>query len=310
MRKDNTQNYQTSTSRISHFRDYTDNIQSEKDDMEQMDRQYLRNEDDVHNLPNVKRLKFNKVTRKMDDISQAEVKDTIKSLEDSGVKKTNHKYKIKDDATNPNHFFKNDTEVTESRIKSFESFTGGFGYNNNEMTPKPDIMGNPDLEDDQPLEDADDNTDVYTDEMMNDNEDEENYHMENTKSYMFFGNLESVNRMAHEISMMDETTVNNLLNEGHNWAEDHVSAAKEMISQVYNFMENLQIEESIDNQIGDNYMFFGNIKTIVTETEELLQADQSGIDHILSEHDWAEDHMAAAKEDIQQVYEFLKSELE
>jgi hypothetical protein len=314
MRKDNTQNYQTSTSRISHFRDYTDNIHSEKDELETVNRQYTKNDDDRYNLPDLKKLRFNKVTRKMDDLSQGEVQDTIKSLEDEGVKKTDHKYKVQDDAVNPNHFFKNKTEVKESKIKSFEAFTGGFGYNNNEMTPKPDVMGNPDLGDDAPLEDpsAEEDADMYSDEMLVDNEDGESFHEGNTKSYMFFGNLESLNRMAHEISTMDEGTINNLLNEGHNWAEDHVSAAKEMVSQVYNFMENLKLED-MENQIGDggdNYMFFGNIKNIITQTEELLQADESGIDEILSEHDWAEDHMASAKEDIQQVYEFLKSEIE
>jgi len=310
MRKDNTQNYQTSTSRISHFRDYTDNINSEKDDMETMDRQFIKNDDNIYNLPNTKRLKFNKVTRKMDDVSKDELKDTIKSLEDSGVKKDKHTYKIKDDAINPNHFFKNDTGVKESKIKSFEAFTGGFGYNNNEMTPKPDIMGNPDLGDDQPLEDdMEDDTDVYSDEMMSDTDDEEPHTEHNQTSYMFFGNLESLNRMSSEISEMDETTINQLLNSGHNWAEDHVSAAKEMVSQVYNFMINQQVEEGMEE--GNNYMFFGNMKNIALQTEELLQLDETEVDGILnSGHDWAEDHMSAAKEDIQQVYEFLKSELE
>jgi hypothetical protein len=41
-----------------------------------------------------------------------------------------------------------------------------------------------------------------------------------------------------------------------------------------------------------------------------MEMDRDVIDELLENgHDWAEDHMAAAKEDISQVYDWLKSEI-
>ena len=50
------------------------------------------------------------------------------------------------------------------------------------------------------------------------------------------------------------------LNQGHNWAEDHMSVAKENITHVFNFLSNKEVTESVENH---NYMFFGNIENAI-----------------------------------------------
>jgi hypothetical protein len=55
-----------------------------------------------------------------------------------------------------------------------------------------------------------------------------------------------------------------------------------------------------------HYMFFQNLKTIKDAIDEMLQLDEKAVDNILSKgHDWASDHIATAKDDIEEVKDFL-----
>jgi len=55
-----------------------------------------------------------------------------------------------------------------------------------------------------------------------------------------------------------------------------------------------------------NYMFFGNLKTIKKYVDAMLQMDPSQVQRMLSNgHDWAADHVATSKDDIQEVGDFL-----
>lgn len=93
MQKDNT--YKTKNSTIQHFNDFSNNIEVEKDELKKMRRSsFLTNDDQVHNLPNATKYKFNRVTRKMDDISKGIVSDKIKTIDDDGEKDSTHKFKI------------------------------------------------------------------------------------------------------------------------------------------------------------------------------------------------------------------------
>lgn len=125
-------------------------------------------------------------------------------------------------------------------------------------------------------------------------------------SYMFFGNLQTIHRLASEILQMDQSKVNQLLDGGHNWAEDHITTAKVQVTQVYNFLMNKTIKE--DHQ--HNYMFFANLETLHEQCEEMLSLDENEVDQTLvGGHDWAEDHIASAKENVEQVHEFLQNEM-
>ena len=59
-----------------------------------------------------------------------------------------------------------------------------------------------------------------------------------TGNYMFFGNLQQIKRQCELLLQLDENTVNDLLNNGHDWADDHITVAKENMDQVFDFMMN------------------------------------------------------------------------
>ncbi len=60
-----------------------------------------------------------------------------------------------------------------------------------------------------------------------------------------------------------------------------------------------------------NYMFFQNLATVKHYIDEVMAMDKSAIDNILSEgHDWASDHLATAKDDVEEVTNFLRNEIQ
>jgi len=67
------------------------------------------------------------------------------------------------------------------------------------------------------------------------------------------------------------------------------------------------MDSSLKEQNQNNYMFFGNLKTMKDMIDKLLQMDESKIDSLLNEHDWASDHISVANENLEQVYSFLKN---
>lgn len=60
-----------------------------------------------------------------------------------------------------------------------------------------------------------------------------------------------------------------------------------------------------EHQETQNYMFFGNLQTIKRLVDEMLEMDESEVDEILKEHNWALDHIATSKDDVEEVFNFL-----
>lgn len=59
----------------------------------------------------------------------------------------------------------------------------------------------------------------------------------------------------------------------------------------------------------ENYMFFSNLEQLVRQAELLLQLDPMKIEQILQDgHDWADDHITTAKENLDQVFDFMMNE--
>ena len=55
-----------------------------------------------------------------------------------------------------------------------------------------------------------------------------------------------------------------------------------------------------------NYMFFGNLKTIKRLVDEMLEMDEAEVDDMLTNgHNWALDHIATSKDDVEEVFNFL-----
>ena len=59
----------------------------------------------------------------------------------------------------------------------------------------------------------------------------------------------------------------------------------------------------------DRYMFFSNLEQMRRQCDLLLDLERDMVDSILdSGHDWAQDHIAEAKNNLDQVFDFLMNE--
>ena len=58
------------------------------------------------------------------------------------------------------------------------------------------------------------------------------------ENYMFFSNLQQIMRQAKMLSELDPQMVDEILQNGHDWADDHVTEAKTNMDQVFDFMMN------------------------------------------------------------------------
>ena len=67
---------------------------------------------------------------------------------------------------------------------------------------------------------------------------------------------------------------------------------------------------SEDHEIRSNrYMFFSNLEQMRRQCDLLLDLDQSMVEGILDDgHDWAQDHIAEAKNNMDQVFDFIMNE--
>jgi hypothetical protein len=274
MRNDSSLTYNTQHSKVQNFKDFESNIRKEKDELKKIKRNYKTNKDGSYNLANTDsdKLKYNKITHKTDNnFGKDLVSDFIEEMEDE-VKDTNHKYKL---------------EKTQDKVK-MESYVE---FVQNQMN----------------VPQMDSNMDNMEDSFIGN---------EDVTSYMFFGNLKTIYRLSNEILGMDENKVDEILNQGHNWAEDHITSAKVQISQVLNFLMNKptsQVKPTplplIEGHQG-NYMFFANLENLMKQSEQLLLLDEQMVDDVLMDgHDWAEDHISSAKENVEQVHDFLKNTL-
>ena len=61
---------------------------------------------------------------------------------------------------------------------------------------------------------------------------------QDSERYMFFSNLEQIHRQTGLLLELNKNTVESILDGGHDWAQDHVSTAKESLDQVFDFMMN------------------------------------------------------------------------
>lgn len=66
-------------------------------------------------------------------------------------------------------------------------------------------------------------------------------------NYMFFANLDHICRMVTDMKSMNEDMIDDLLTNGHDWANDHMSKSMESIEHVYNFLLNHNRDRNIKN---------------------------------------------------------------
>jgi hypothetical protein len=69
-----------------------------------------------------------------------------------------------------------------------------------------------------------------------------------SENYMFFSNLKQIARQCQMLLDMDEEMIDQILQDGHDWADDHVTEAKVNMDQVFDFMmnEKRKMEQYVD----------------------------------------------------------------
>jgi hypothetical protein len=78
------------------------------------------------------------------------------------------------------------------------------------------------------------------------------HEIENSR-YMFFSNLEQMRRQCDMLLEMDPNMLEDILQNGHDWAQDHIAEAKNNMDQVFDFLMN-EVKGS-----GTESMDMGNI---------------------------------------------------
>jgi hypothetical protein len=61
---------------------------------------------------------------------------------------------------------------------------------------------------------------------------------ERSDRYMFFSNLEQMKRQCEMLLEMDSQMIESILDNGHDWAQDHIAEAKNSMDQVFDFIMN------------------------------------------------------------------------
>ena len=72
---------------------------------------------------------------------------------------------------------------------------------------------------------------------------------DNVEHYMFFKNIETIKRMIDDLMQMNPTEVDMLLNNGHDWAADHIASSKDDIQEVTDFFKGEIKQQSFDESI-------------------------------------------------------------
>ena len=63
-------------------------------------------------------------------------------------------------------------------------------------------------------------------------------HEDRSSRYMFFSNLQQMRRQCDLLLDLDQNMVESILENGHDWAQDHIAEAKNNMDQVFDFIMN------------------------------------------------------------------------
>ena len=76
--------------------------------------------------------------------------------------------------------------------------------------------------------------------------------------YMFFQNLQQMRRQCDLLLDLEPEMIEEILDEGHDWAQDHVAEAKNNMDQVFDFLMNESKKEGMElsMNIDDKDMMF------------------------------------------------------
>jgi hypothetical protein len=70
-------------------------------------------------------------------------------------------------------------------------------------------------------------------------------------NYMFFSNLEQIKRQCEMMLEMEPAMLDDIIQNGHDWADDHISEAKTNIDQVFDFFNYVDYEDVEENSLSE-----------------------------------------------------------
>lgn len=83
--------------------------------------------------------------------------------------------------------------------------------------------------------------------------------------YMFFSNLQQMRRQCEMLLDMDHSMVEEILENGHDWAQDHISEAKNNMDQVFDFLMNETKKDDTEMSMDDDDMMMEGRKKVGTK---------------------------------------------
>jgi tRNA splicing ligase len=103
-------------------------------------------------------------------------------------------------------------------------------------------------------------------------------HENKSSRYMFFSNLEQMKRQCDLLLDLDHSMIEEIIENGHDWAQDHISEAKNNMDQVFDFLMNevnadFQEDDMYDNE--EMMMQEGRKKKNVATNKKLWQQSLS-----------------------------------
>jgi len=75
---------------------------------------------------------------------------------------------------------------------------------------------------------------------------------EDESNYMFFSNLKRIKELADMILKLDQKSIDDMLNKGHDWANDHVTTAKTNLDHVFGFF-NSELKGLSEGHVVNDY---------------------------------------------------------
>jgi hypothetical protein len=65
---------------------------------------------------------------------------------------------------------------------------------------------------------------------------EDSEESEEVKNYMFFSNLKAIKEKVDKLLQIDPKKLDKMIEDGHDWASDHISSSRDDIEEVYNWI--------------------------------------------------------------------------
>lgn len=100
--------------------------------------------------------------------------------------------------------------------------------------------------------------------VISENDIQGNDYHDRSSRYMFFSNLQQMRRQCDLLLDLDQEMIEEILENGHDWAQDHIAEAKNNMDQVFDFLMNetkkhgMQMSMNIDDD--DMVMMEGKAK--------------------------------------------------